>query len=292
MKAKFNRIANQIENELMNATQSIKIAIAWFTNENLFETLIILLNKGVKIEIVTINDRINNHENGLDFNNFISKGGFFFFSELLGTMHHKFVIIDESKLISGSYNWTYNAEYRNQENIITIENRELLESFLNEFERLKTNSILQENIISIKPEATLDIITDKYRKDDLIYKSVDEEKKGNLYKSIETLKIAKKILNSDNKSIEKRIVEIKEKIKNPRFYYHIEDGQFSIDFEANYLIGNEGDIIKVSTDRSDDLEDVYILFIDGNNVECIGNIEREFPKSEQEHNELKELMYE
>ena len=292
MKARFQRIANQIAHELSSSTKSVKVAVAWFTNENLFEILIDLLSKGIKIEIITINDRINNHEKGLNFNNFIDKGGEFYFSDFSGTMHHKFVIIDESKLISGSYNWTYNAEYRNQENVITTENKDLIDSFLNEFERIKMNSIHQKEIISIQPEPALETSTEKYIKDDLVYKSIDEEKKGELKKSIDTLKTAKEFAESGDELIEERISKIEEQIKNPKFYYHVEDGQFSFDMEKNYLIGKEGEIVKVVTDRIDDLEEIYILFVDGNYVECIGNTERDFPKSKEEHDELKNWMLE
>jgi hypothetical protein len=292
MKARFHRIANQITNELSSSEKSVKIAVAWFTNENLFEILIDLLSKGIEVEIITINDRINNHENGLDFNKFIDNGGKFYFSDFSGTMHHKFVIIDESKLISGSYNWTYNAEYRNQENIIASEDKELVDSFMNEFERLKMNSIHQKEVISIQPKPVIETSTEKYIKEDLVYKSIDEEKKGELEKSIETLKSAKKFAESDDQQIEERISKIEEQIKNPKYYYHVEDGQFSFDMEKNYLIGKEGEIVKVVTDRIDDLEEIYILFVDGNYVECIGSIERDFPKTKEEHDKLKGWMLE
>jgi phospholipase D-like protein len=287
MKARFHRIANQITNELSSSKESVKIAVAWFTNENFFEILIDLLNKGVKIEIITINDRINNHENGLDYNKFIDKGGEFYFSDFTGTMHHKFVIIDKSKLISGSYNWTYNAEYRNQENIIKSKDKELIDSFLNDFERLKINSIHQKEVISVQPKPVFETSTEKYIKEDLVYKSIDEEKKGELKKSIETLKSAKKFTESDDQQIDERISKIEEQIKNPEFHYHVEDGQFSFDMEKNYLIGKEGEIVKVVTDRLDDLEEIYILFVDGNYVECIDSIERDFPESKEEHDKLK-----
>lgn len=71
--------------------------------------------------------------------------------------------------------------------------------------------------------------------------------------------------------------------KKQDYSYHLEDGQFSCDFCKNYLIGNEGEIVSVLTDRTGDLEEVYILYVDGFHVECIGNIERSFPKSKEEH---------
>lgn len=292
MKAQFHQIAHQITNELSRTKNSVKIAVAWFTNENFFEILISLLRKGIEIEVITINDKINNHENGLDFNKFIDKGGEFYFSDFSGTMHHKFVIIDESRLISGSYNWTYNAEYRNQENIIASDDKELVDSFLDAFERLKMNSIHQKEVISVKPKPILEVSAEKYIKEDLVCKSIDEEKKGELEKSVETLKSAKKFAEPDDQQIDERVSKIEEQLKNAKYYYHVEDGQFSFDMEKNYLIGKEGEIVKVVTDRIDDLEEIYILFVDGNYVECIGSIERDFPKTKEEHENLKGWMLE
>ena len=72
------------------------------------------------------------------------------------------------------------------------------------------------------------------------------------------------------------------------YHYHVEDGQFSFDFAENKLLGDEGDIIKIYTDRSgDEKDEIYILFVEGNYVECVGDIERRFPINWNEHMELR-----
>jgi hypothetical protein len=65
-------------------------------------------------------------------------------------------------------------------------------------------------------------------------------------------------------------------MKNRRYHYHVEDGQFSFDFYDKHLIGKEGEVVMTPIDSVVDCE-IYILSIDGFYVECIGNIEREFP---------------
>jgi len=290
MKAHFNRIAYQIIEEISTAENSIKIAIAWFTNENLFNSIIKALDRGIKVELITINDNINNGKLSLDFNSYIEKGGEFYFSNVSGLMHHKFALIDEKAVISGSYNWTYNAEYRNEENILISNNLQVILKFNSEFKKLKINSIIQKKKISLIPKMNLEVNETNYVKEDLFYKSIDEERKGNLNKSINLLESLEKI--DSNPKITIRISEVKEKIKNPKYIYHIEDGQFSYDFEKDYLIGKEGEIVEVSTDRTDDTDYLYILFIEGNYVECIGNIERDFPKTKFEHNKIKKMILE
>lgn len=71
------------------------------------------------------------------------------------------------------------------------------------------------------------------------------------------------------------------------------DGQFSFDFENKKLLGNEGDIINAYTERSDgESEEIYLLFVEGNYVECIGDIERSFPINWLEHMELRKAVQE
>ena len=74
------------------------------------------------------------------------------------------------------------------------------------------------------------------------------------------------------------------------YKYHLEDGQFSIDFTKDYLLGNEGEVVSANTERSDGPEEIYILYIDGDYVECIGNVERTFPKNKEDHENLKSFM--
>ncbi len=53
-----------------------------------------------------------------------------------GIMHHKFAVIDGTKLITGSYNWTTSAQTRNEENLLVIESPELAAAFEHEFQKL------------------------------------------------------------------------------------------------------------------------------------------------------------
>ena len=52
-----------------------------------------------------------------------------------GKMHHKVITIDEDTVITGSYNFSDNAEKGNDENIIIIRNVELAKLYNKEFKR-------------------------------------------------------------------------------------------------------------------------------------------------------------
>jgi phosphatidylserine/phosphatidylglycerophosphate/cardiolipin synthase-like enzyme len=135
MTSHFTNIQFQIESLISSAESEINIAVAWFTNEVLFEAILKKIDKGVKSNLIIINDSINNNINGLDFDLIIQKGGNLFLSESENIMHHKFAIIDNKHLINGSYNWTYFAEYKNHENIIITQDQEILNRFSIEFTR-------------------------------------------------------------------------------------------------------------------------------------------------------------
>ena len=53
-----------------------------------------------------------------------------------GTMHHKVIVVDERLVMTGSYNFSANAEKRNDENLLVIHNPEIAHRFVEEFESL------------------------------------------------------------------------------------------------------------------------------------------------------------
>ncbi len=57
-----------------------------------------------------------------------------------GLLHHKTILIDENKLITGSYNFSSNARDRNREFMMFTKNAILVSEFEKEFERIKDKS--------------------------------------------------------------------------------------------------------------------------------------------------------
>jgi phosphatidylserine/phosphatidylglycerophosphate/cardiolipin synthase-like enzyme len=50
-------------------------------------------------------------------------------------MHHKFAIVDENEVITGSFNWTQGSSY-NHENILICVDSQVVVDFRQEFNRL------------------------------------------------------------------------------------------------------------------------------------------------------------
>ena len=51
-------------------------------------------------------------------------------------MHHKFVVIDGLEVITGSFNWTVQADKANMENIVTIQDGSLANRYIDEFNKI------------------------------------------------------------------------------------------------------------------------------------------------------------
>lgn len=130
--AHFDDIQNKIIAQLDKAQVSIWVAVAWFTNKLLAEKLIEKQQQGVSVDII-IDDNGTNTKYCPELGNcnltrIQVKGGI---------MHDKFCVIDNQVVITGSYNWTNNAEFKNEENIEISEDPKLATKYSVKFRELK-----------------------------------------------------------------------------------------------------------------------------------------------------------
>ena len=51
-------------------------------------------------------------------------------------MHHKFVILDQRTVLTGSYNWTHESEDENHENLIVLDDDDSVAAYAREFNSL------------------------------------------------------------------------------------------------------------------------------------------------------------
>ena len=130
-------IQNEILRVLLSSCSTIKVAVAWFTNDILFLTLISKLKQGVSVELVVNDDSINRSEDSnVDFDEFVDSGGILHWVPASKLMHQKFCIVDNRLVLNGSYNWTNKAEY-NSENITLFDNdTQIVADFNSQFSQL------------------------------------------------------------------------------------------------------------------------------------------------------------
>ena len=52
------------------------------------------------------------------------------------SMHHKFAVVDGEVVATGSYNWTSNGDYHNDENLVVLHSEDVASDFAAEFLRI------------------------------------------------------------------------------------------------------------------------------------------------------------
>lgn len=140
IQAHFKGIKDLLIENIDRASSEINIAVAWFTQRELFDAVIKAMERGVHVSLVLMDDLINRNEYGLDFALFISKGGkLCLVNNKMILMHDKFCLLDRKVLFTGSYNWTCSAENRNTENIICTDDTKVCDSFKSHFEQIWSN---------------------------------------------------------------------------------------------------------------------------------------------------------
>lgn len=141
----FENIAERIQYEIGRAQKSIVIAVAWFTNKNIFTSLLSKAQNGCSISLMISNDEINNNSQ-ISFNELEKFNSKFY---LIGDgqtelMHNKFCVIDYSTVITGSYNWSYKAESNFENIIINSNDTALAEQFISEFNQIRKKYFPEE----------------------------------------------------------------------------------------------------------------------------------------------------
>lgn len=109
--AYFAGIENKILSALDGAEATIDVCVAWFTNTILRDKLLEKSKAGIEVRVIIYKDGVN-HSKGVDLSSLRHKE---YRGERGGILHDKFCIIDNVHTICGSYNWTSNAENKNDE---------------------------------------------------------------------------------------------------------------------------------------------------------------------------------
>lgn len=130
--AHFQDIQNQILKELEATKVSVLVAMAWFTNDVLAQKLIQLHDNDIDVKVALYDDGINKRHGvnlaGIPLYKIKAQRG--------GIMHNKFCVIDNQVVITGSYNWSSNAEFKNDENISIIKDNNIASDYSVQFKRL------------------------------------------------------------------------------------------------------------------------------------------------------------
>ena len=118
-----------------NAQKSIYFMAFSFTADEIGEAVRARAEEGVTVSGVMETEQVKSNI-GTEFDPFSQAKLDVFRDGNAGLMHHKVMIIDESIVIFGSYNFTNSAETKNDENLIVIYNEGIAAQFIAEFQRV------------------------------------------------------------------------------------------------------------------------------------------------------------
>lgn len=119
---------------LASAKESIDLCIYLFTQTILADTLYDLHLANVKIRVITDSSEDDTSASKLQR---LRQAGIRIKSNKRGTgslMHHKFVVIDDKLLLTGSFNWTSKAVVSNYEAVLVTSEQDLVRPFAKQFE--------------------------------------------------------------------------------------------------------------------------------------------------------------
>ena len=113
-----------------------------FTDREIALPLVKARERGVKVRLYLDQDQVDYQYSQSRF--LVQRGIKTRISSNNYIMHNKFAIIDNRLLLTGSYNWTFSANNRNDENLMVIDDPEIIEIFQNQFVNLWTNKYSPE----------------------------------------------------------------------------------------------------------------------------------------------------
>lgn len=131
-------VVGLIERLICDSQASVDAALYRFNNPVLARVMAEAAERGLQIRLVLDNGRFHRDmatRNLLKTNRLpcrLSDGR----RGERSKMHHKFVILDASLLLTGSYNWTVESEQDNYENLLVVRDLSTVQGYQREFEAL------------------------------------------------------------------------------------------------------------------------------------------------------------
>ncbi|HEX5483148.1 MAG TPA: phospholipase D-like domain-containing protein [Terriglobia bacterium] len=131
-------VAGEIQSLIRSAAVSIDAALYRLSHPALVHALSEAAGRGVRVRLVL--DRGKFQENRFVHGALPQSGIGFRLSDGRRTkaskMHHKFAVLDDEIVLTGSYNWTEESQEGNYENLIVLREPALAEAYIREFEAL------------------------------------------------------------------------------------------------------------------------------------------------------------
>ncbi len=133
--------ADKLVKKIDSAKSSLYIAIYSFTLDDISDAVIRAKKRGVEVKVIYDSDQSKNAAS--DDERLSNEGISVAYRNGSGYMHNKFTIIDMNIVATGSFNYSNNADTRNEENLLFLQSSGLAEAFKQNFDIIwgKSNSL-------------------------------------------------------------------------------------------------------------------------------------------------------
>jgi len=130
-----NGIDGQLADAIYTAQRTLDIAAFEFNNVVLTQAVLDAHARGVVVRMV-VDDVHGANDNNSSIPQFVAAGIPVVNDARAALMHNKFMIIDSTTLWTGSYNYSINDTYRNNNNMMSFRSQKLVQDFQNEFNKM------------------------------------------------------------------------------------------------------------------------------------------------------------
>ncbi|KAG2237522.1 hypothetical protein BDF21DRAFT_454116 [Thamnidium elegans] len=121
---------------LATAKKTLYVCVFSFTDNDTADVLIDAQNRGVDVKIVTDNDQMDTRK-GADVLRLSDQFGIPYKMDNSDQfMHNKFAVIDNRIVITGSFNWSAGARFKNRENVVVTNIPSVVRAYAQEFDHL------------------------------------------------------------------------------------------------------------------------------------------------------------
>ncbi len=127
-----------ITRELNKAKNSVLVQAYSFTSVPIAEALVKAHGKGVKVEVILDKGHKAEKKSSVPF--LSDRGVQVRIDATRGIAHNKVMIIDGEIVITGSFNFTKNAEEKNAENLLIIHDKKLAEKYVKNWQQRAEHS--------------------------------------------------------------------------------------------------------------------------------------------------------
>lgn len=122
-----------IMKQLKEAKSLILVAMAYFTDEGLFNLLFKKAQEGLRVQLIVGDDEVNTMS-GINYEILKTVNADFC---LRKNVHHKFCVIDARTVLSGSYNWTNQARINHEDLTLIDDDIQTALMFMIKFFKIK-----------------------------------------------------------------------------------------------------------------------------------------------------------